>query len=175
MKTPRKMTLKSLALVIGIFLFWVSVTLFSYFQRNKVLNDYTLMSGIVESVEILNLPTRNDRNAKAIVISISNSPLKFGFQDRYKSFYEKLTNMEIVGENIKIYYNSSGANVEEKVTLWVSQIEIDDKIFFPLNAYQEEMSTGLKIQLFFLCLFTLFLTYAIYRYKKDNSSAANRR
>jgi hypothetical protein len=175
MKTINKMTLKSLALIVGIYIFWLWATLFSYFQKNKSLHDFTLAVGNVENIEILNLPTRNNHDAQAIVISILNSPLKFGFQNKYKSFYEKLRNMEIVGKNIKIHYNSNGTFVENNLTLWVSQIEIEDKIFFPLNAYQEEMSIGLKIQLFFLCVFTLFMFYAIYLYKRDNSSAANPR
>ncbi len=153
--------------VIVIYIFFASMTLFNYLQIRKSLSDYSPVSGTVENVEIINLTPDKATKTNVIVISLRNSKTRFGFQDKHKNYYERLEKINLKGKSVTIYYNPMGSNVSDNLTLWVGQLEIEHEIFFPLSADKDYESTGLKIQLSFLSVFTLFMCFIIYKYIKD--------
>lgn len=142
-------------------------------QTTKSLDNYKSVSGKVASLTIKSLATRKDRNAMAVVITIQNSPLQFGLQNKYRGFYNALKEMNIVGKKIKIFHNPTGKNIEENLTLWVGQIEIENEIFFPLSAKQEYDLGTLKFQIVGQIIITIILILSLYLYIKGRSPVAN--
>ncbi len=166
------MTLGGLIATVLLFVFWTSMTLFNFLQTNKSLDDYILVSGTVDDVQIIDFSGYKNSKRHAIAISLNNSHIRFGFQDKYQNYYNALLNKDIIGKRVTIYYNPTGGFLEDNLTLWIGQLEIENEMFFPLSSNKDYESVGLKIQFIFLCVLTVFLSFTIYSYRgtKQNTS-----
>lgn len=107
--------------------------------------DLMEIAGIVEDVQKIEIPNRTLGCKYAYAIKVIDEPLEFAIHEKNSSAYEYLECHNVIGKRVKILYDKTGFNSNDKLTYHVNSLRVNGLQILDISESKQSDRFGLFI------------------------------